>query len=119
MKRDMDLVRALLMRVELEHFAHAPRKIEINGYTEERIGYHAFLLNEAGLMKAVVVTTFDNPSPEARIIRLIWAGHEFLDSAREPARWGKAKDLVNKVGGASIQLWMAVLTAYTRDALGI
>jgi len=119
MKRDMDLVRALLMRVESEHSARAPEKIEINGYTEEQIGYHAFLLNEAGLVKAVEMTSMGSPSPEARIIRLTWDGHEFLDSAREPARWEKAKDLVNKVGGASIQLWMAVLTAYTREALGI
>lgn len=119
MRRDMDLVRALLMRAESEHSAYAPEKIEINGYTEEQIGYHALLLNEAGLVKAVEVTTMGSPSPEARISRLTWDGHEFLDSAREPARWEKTKDLVNKVGGASIQLWMAVLTAYAKEALGI
>jgi len=30
---------------------------------------------------------------------LTWEGHEFLESIRDDARWGKVKDVMGKVGG--------------------
>jgi len=119
MKRDMELVRALLMKVESYPSGYAPEKIQIGDYTEEQIKYHSFLLDEAGLVKAVDLTGMGSSIPEAQIIRLTWNGHEFLDSAREPSRWEQAKNQMNKVGGASIQVWMALLTALAKDKLGI
>ena len=48
MKRDMDLIRAMLLAVEEHPSGFAP-KIELQGYTQEQINYHAYLLGEAGL----------------------------------------------------------------------
>ena len=118
MKRDMDLIRKMLLAIEADEHGFAP-KIEINGYTEEEIGYHAVLLGEAGLVKVCDVTGLGNKSPEAIITRLTWAGHEFVDSARENQRWNLAKDLINKVGGASIQIWVIVLTELIKKNLGL
>lgn len=119
MKRDMDLVRALLMTVESYPTGFAPDKIEVSGYTQEQIAYHAFLLDEAGLVHAIDVTATGSQGPEAKIVRLTWDGHEFLDAAREPSRWEQTKDLINKIGGASIQIWMAVLTEFAKKSLGL
>jgi len=118
MKRDMDLIRAMLLAIESESSGFAP-KIEILGYTEEQIGYHASLLGEAGLAKVVDVTSAGSKGPEAIVTRLTWAGHEFLDAARENQRWNQAKDLISKIGGASIQIWMDVLTELIKKRLGL
>jgi hypothetical protein len=118
MKRDMDLIRGMLLAIESDEHGFAP-KIEIPGYTQEQIGYHAVLLGEAGLVEIVDVTSMGSGSPEAMITRLTWAGHEFLDSARENQRWNQAKDMINKIGGASIQILISVLTDLAKKRLGL
>ena len=116
MKRDMDLIRAILLTIESNPSGFARQPIEIDGYTQEEIGYHAILLGEAGLAKVVNLTSHGSKSPEAIITQLTWAGHEFLDSARENQRWNQAKDLINKVDGASMQIWVAVLAEIAKKA---
>ncbi|MDD4876343.1 MAG: DUF2513 domain-containing protein [Dehalococcoidales bacterium] len=118
MKRDMDLIRKMLLAIEANSSGFAP-SIEIDGYTQEQIGYHATLLGEAGLAITTDITDFTNTSPEAMIIRLTWAGHEFLDYARENQIWNQAKDKVKQVGGASIQIWLILLTELIKKNLGI
>ena len=120
MKRDMDLIRAILLKIESEAHGRAPDTLEIDGYTQEEIGYHATLLGEAKLAEVFDITTFQDLSPKAKIIRLTWQGHEFLDSARENSTWNQAKDLIaNKVGGATIQIWIAVLNSFIQERLGL
>jgi hypothetical protein len=115
MKRDMDLIRAILLSVETEEHGFAP-KIEIPDYTQEEIGYHAVLLGEAGLAVVSNITTFGAKSPQAMVIRLTWSGHEFLDAARDKTIWNQAKD---KIGSATIQVWMTVLCALALKKLGL
>jgi hypothetical protein len=42
MKRDMDLVRAILITMENHDKGFAPDVIEIPDYSEEQIGYHIY-----------------------------------------------------------------------------
>lgn len=118
MKRDMDLIRKLLLTVEGQEHGFAS-DIEIEGYTQEEIGYHAFLLDEAGLVVATKLTSHGSPSPCARIHRLTWQGHEFIDAARDNRIWSQAKDAIGKIGGASLPVWTALLTEYIKKNLGI
>lgn len=119
MKRDMDLIRKLLLAVEANEHAAAPQKIEIDGYTAEAIGYHAFLLGEAGLADVVSSTHHQRESPEARILHLTWAGHDFLDTARENQAWEQARDMIEKTGGASIQMWEQLLADIKKRQLNL
>jgi hypothetical protein len=119
MKRDMDLVRTLLLEVEKHPAGFAPGEMKIEGYTSEQIGYHAHIMGQAGLVKAIDTTHMGSPGPEAVISSLTWQGHEFLDAAREPTRWQQAKDVVAKAGDASIQVWIAVLTDLVKKNLGL
>ena len=89
MKRDMDLIRQILLTAEAYPSGFAPQ-IEIDGYTQEEINYHAFLLGEAGLAKVNNVTHMGSKSPEAIIVNLTWSGHEFLDAARGKTIWNQA-----------------------------
>ncbi len=39
MKRDMDLVREILLAIDSHEKGYAPQKMEFEGYTDEQIGY--------------------------------------------------------------------------------
>lgn len=119
MKRDMDLIRAMLLEVEANPHGFVRDKIEIANYNEEQIGYHAYLLGESGLAKVVDITCEEGESPEAIVIGLTWAGHEFLDSARDEQTWNKAKSIIKKIGGASIVVWTTLLTDLIKKQVGL
>jgi hypothetical protein len=41
---------------------------------------------------------------------LTWAGHDFLEAAREPERWEKAQGIFTKMGGVTLDVAKSVLT---------
>jgi hypothetical protein len=119
MKRDMELIREILLMIESNKHGFASQKIEIPGYTQEQIGYHAVLLGEAGLVKVHDITCMESDSPVGMISRLTWEGHEFLDSARDNNRWNQAKDMIDKVSSVSMSVLTALLTELAKKSLNI
>jgi hypothetical protein len=97
MKRDMELVRLLLLEVEGEE------KPDLSKYAEEVQVYHMALLIEAELIDGSVVSGSNGYPAATHAIRLTWKGHEFLDAARNETIWKKALAKV-KESGASITL---------------
>jgi hypothetical protein len=84
MQRDMDLVRNILIWIEAqEHALNVGWEIKIEGYTDEQVGYHCHLMNEAGLIAAEDSTSLESLSPDAVPRCLTWAGHDFLDSVKD------------------------------------
>jgi hypothetical protein len=114
MKRNMDLVREILLAVESHPHGFAPHDISIDGFSEEEVGYHCHLLGQGGLAKTCDITGRGDSSPSAAITSLTWEGHEFLEASREPTRWKQAKEVVDKLGGASIAIWTSVLSELVR-----
>ena len=47
MKRDMDLVRKILLECEQQESGFPPEKLEIEGYSDAQLGYHVHLMGEA------------------------------------------------------------------------
>ena len=95
MKRDMDLIRLLLLEIEDEE------TVDISAYTDEQKRYHLALLVEANLLEGNVHYSSRKQSdiPDiVRIKRITWGGHEFLDKARSVAVWTKAKEIIKKTG---------------------
>ena len=119
MQRDMDLVRQILLRAEAHPHGFGPDEFDIEGYSEEQIGYHIYLLGQAGLVEATERTHMGSKSPEASIKTLTWHGHDFLASAKSPDIWAQAKQVIKKTGGASFQVWQSVLTELVKQALGV
>jgi hypothetical protein len=117
MRRDMDLVRQVLLAVEANPSSTAPCQLNVNGYSEEQLAYHTCLLHQAGLIEGIEEK--NHYGPEVAPVRLTWAGHEFLEAARELARWSEAKRLIGKLGGASLALWRKVLEQLLLKALGL
>jgi hypothetical protein len=109
MERSMELVRGILAALEQDQSGFAS-KVEIEGYSEEQIGFHCLLLGEAGLIECENNTTLASNSPSARPIRLTWAGYEFIDNAKNDEIWGQAKQVVSKVGEVSFSVWASVIS---------
>lgn len=113
MQRKMDLVRAILMRIEGSASGWVPHNFGIEGFPADQVSYHAHIMMQEGLVEGSDVTHMGSSEPEVIPSSLTWKGHEFLDLARDPERWTRAKALIAKVGGAPISVWMKVLTDLT------
>jgi hypothetical protein len=105
MERDMELVRKILLTLARHPHGHAPEKLVIEGYDDEEIGFHVFIMGQGELLDVAVVTAFGAPSPRAVPGSITWKGYEFLDSVRNDTVWKRVKAMVvNKGGGASMEV---------------
>jgi len=102
MKRDMDLVRDLLLYFEAKADPSIirPGDVELPGYDQHLVHYHIILICEAGLLTCERMESSTTPSRliEALPFGLSWKGHEFLDAARNEGLWNQAKQLLKRQG---------------------
>ena len=86
MKRDMDMVRDLLLQIEgLEQ----PIVVDEQTGNSAEVVYHVRMLIQAGMIEGTA-------SGLAAVHGLTWAGHDFLDSIRDDSVWAKAKEIVKE-----------------------
>lgn len=120
MKRDLDLIRKLLLAMESREHAFVQDELTIEGYTEEQVGFHIYLLGEAGLAKVAGNTHLQSQSPSALPVNLTWEGYEFLEAAKDETLWGKAKSVVIKpAGGVAFGVLVEWLKAEAKARLGL
>lgn len=121
MKRDFDLIRKLVLAVEDSPTAAVRDEMQIDGYTPEQIGYHSYLIVDAGLANGTNVGTMhDTGGPMWRIRHLTSAGHEFAATARNATIWRKATEIVkDKVGGVTLEVFKQVLAGVIKGTLGL
>ena len=120
MKRDMNLVREILIWAENQEHGFVFGNPKIEGYSDEEIGYHVFIMNEAGLVKAHDFTSMADKSPNALLHQLTWNGHEFLGAAKDDTIWSKAKNTIFKTTTSiTLDLLMEWLKTEAREKLGI
>jgi DNA-binding transcriptional ArsR family regulator len=108
MKRDMDLARELLLKLEAEPldgnlWRLDPDDLGISGRTREEISYHLEQLISGGLLDAE-----RELSSQFVARKLTWAGHDFLDSVRDPKIWRTTKGRVKAAGGFTIEILASV-----------
>ncbi|AMJ94871.1 hypothetical protein AVL56_11575 [Alteromonas stellipolaris] len=119
MKRNMDLVREILINLNEHPHGYAPDNFKVQGYSQEEVLYHCFILGEAGLIDASNTSSDNSLSPEAIPIRLTWMGHEFIENAKNENIWQQTKDAVHKIGDVSFSVWASVLAKVVEQNLGI
>lgn len=120
MKRDMDLVRQILIAAEAQENGYTDGNPEIDGYTEEQIGYHIYLMEQAGLVEAANASALGSASPSAILFSIKWKGHDFLDAAKSTTVWEQAKERAKSVGGSlTFDLMKELLVATARNQLGL
>ncbi len=92
MKRDMELIRAILLEVEKQDPASNLPAIEIEGYDNKTVFEHAKLMEEGGLINGCC---FDL-SCNVFIQSLTWSGYDYLDKIRDTTVWEKTKVEIKK-----------------------
>jgi hypothetical protein len=95
-QRDIDLMRKLLMNIELRG-ATSPIDALHSGAaadSDERVRYHLRLLIDAGLLKEA-----GQNSAGAPCVRLTHEGLEFVELSRSDVRWSHAKAIVREATG--------------------
>ncbi|CAB4159802.1 Protein of unknown function DUF2513 [uncultured Caudovirales phage] len=100
MKRDLDLCRAIMLRMEAHDHGFAPRDMTFDGYSDEAVGYHCLLLVQARLIEGTKDDGDTSESPTAIPTAITWLGHEFLSAAKDDTVWEKAKKHVIAPGAA-------------------
>lgn len=103
MKRNMDLIRALLLKVESGHSQLSIHEVEdlatVDDIASKTVHYHMNLLVDADFIDASAThrgTWY--------IKSMTWAGHDFLDTVRDPEIWKRTKDVAKEAKGFSVEL---------------
>lgn len=100
MKRDMTLVRKILHWAIDQPGGCLGNNPEFDGFSEEEIGYHVYLMDQAGLVQAAGATTLGSSSPHGILLEVTWAGHDFADAAKDEQLWKKASTTVLREGAS-------------------
>jgi hypothetical protein len=108
MKRDMDLIRELLLKLESvpremgDVFSFSPedKEVSVEGYTPAQIEYHLSLLREIGFIEC----PGSQPMLGITFSGLTWAGHDYIDAVRDPDIWRKTKQGAEAAGGFTIDI---------------
>ncbi|KJS86265.1 MAG: hypothetical protein JM58_07135 [Peptococcaceae bacterium BICA1-8] len=119
MKRDLDLIRQILLIIEDKPDYDSWAGLDIPGKSNNEISYHIMLLNEAGLIEARKMCVYDGSS-DWKPSRLTWEGHEFIEASRDENIWAKAKMIVKeKSGGLTLDVLKVVLVGLIKESIGI
>ena len=118
MKRDMDLVRKILIAVEEGNV-----KLDDLEYDRDQINLHVELMKEHGLVEVVIV-----PDPDGvehtilacSVERLTWEGQDFLKRARSESIWERAKKkCLEQTGVLTIEFLKVCLVHMGKQKMGI
>lgn len=122
MKRNLDLIRDILLRIE--DISNGTRLICVEDFTDlcddrHYISYHLELLEDAGYI-VVIDHPYTDDYKDFALTRLTMLGADYLDSVRNNSIWVKVKDKLEKVGnGASLKVVCDVATSIIKQQLGI
>ena len=110
MKRDMDLIRDILLSFDETQAARVNKKnLQIEGYTQEQIDFHIEIMEEAGLLYHEIV----RPTRDGHVvggmridmgIRPTMAGYDFAHSVRDNEVWKETKKGAKSAGGFTLDL---------------
>ena len=98
MKRDMDLVREILLEIEKSYVSTAICNLHIDGYDMETMAYHCKILYEAGLVSEYKPIYADDGLCAFFVGSLTWDGNDYLDKVRDNSIWKKTKDIIANKG---------------------
>jgi hypothetical protein len=108
-KRDMDLTRELLLRLEglpirtgdVVLLSPGDKDIAVPGYSDDQIIYHLSLLRDGGLIECPGSQPLDG---SVTFRSLTWHGHDLLDAIRDPEIWRKTRRGVEATGSFTFEL---------------
>ena len=121
MKRNLDLIREILLHIESgqeydgtrEFYYTAPEEMGLTGCTPEEFVYHCTLLIEDGYI--------DGAATIVNIVvrRLTSRGHDFLDDIRDAGVWKQVKIRLGSFPGAALGIVAELAKAEIKKRLAL
>ena len=112
MKRDMELIRKILFKIEEEYVSTALVNLRIDSYEKEQIAHHCKLIYEANLIDDYSEKYASNDLYLYSVGALTWEGHDFLDQIRQDTIWNKIKNVITRKGlPVSIDIIKSIATS--------
>lgn len=100
MKRDMDLIRRMLLAAEEATTPIPDTAFADAEHTRALVAHNIEIMRQAGLVKATGSSDLSGNS-FATIESVTWAGHEFADAVRNDTIWSRTKQQVASTAGAA------------------
>lgn len=118
-KRDMDLIREILLKIEDDPTLNgstfkAFEASDFEGRSQEEITYHVDLLFEADFIFGM---PHANPLPA--ISRLKWKGHEFIGTIKDPEVWQSVKARLKGLPDVAISVIWEIAKAEFKKKAGL
>lgn len=125
MKRDLDLVRSLLLKCEesperifdigrhdwTDHDMRE-RQLIVRDWDDDEV-FHLDLLTQAGFIKRSVCEHSD-----VEVFEITWAGYDYLDAVRDEGVWTRTKGVVANAGGSlAIDVIKSVAISVAKDQI--
>ncbi len=128
MKRDMELVRDLLLAIERDPkydgtkwlSPSKPEDLGITNHSMDEISYDLAMLIEEGFIKGKIGVGMGVRGETVPVInKLAWKGHEFLDDTRDPDIWDKTKERAKGLTSVGIAFIWEIAKAEIKTKLGL
>lgn len=102
MKRDLDLVRSILIYVEKAEGEVDAEDLVTDDWPFEIVAYHVRLMAHHGLVDlSDDVRDMNGETLSLVVSGLTWDGQDYLDAIRDPKVWAKVKKTVKEAVGST------------------
>ena len=119
MKRDLDLVRQLMLQIEALPAA-PPVQYRMSEIEDPVLLAHLEMLIEAGLVNGRISRSQGARGDVISVSGLTWQGHEWVEMVRSQSLWNEVKSAVLDGGGVlTFELTRAVATKLLRARLAL
>ena len=119
MKRDLDLVRQLMLQIEALPAA-PPVQYRMSEIEDPALLAHLEMLIEAGLVNGRISRSQGARGDVISVSGLTWHGHEWVEMVRSQSLWNEVKSAVLDGGGVlTFELTRAMATKLLRARLAL
>ena len=111
MKRDMDLIRNMLLYVEKENEFNEENGVDLGHFPDVNprlLKSHFKLIRQNGYLNKLTLAS----GGYILAGEITNEGYDFLDSVRDPEIWRKTKDAAHAAGGFSLRLLGRLATGF-------
>lgn len=118
MRRDMELVRSILLSVADSNDGVRIEQLINEKYNKQLVGYHIRIMKEAGLIHASIQAADNDPYYYCAISSLTWEGNDFLDAIASESVWNRVrKALSNSISLTSFDVIKSVASKVGQSLL--
>lgn len=124
MRRNVQLVRRLLIAAEGSSGTLDARSLAGDGCGVDEIAFHVEMMQARGLVTAKVVRSGSGAPVQVDVLGITWEGYDYLDAVRSDDVWRRANAAISKTVGVTTlsvvkETCQAIASALVKSQLGL